>query len=325
MSHSILLTGASGYLGGSLLAQLSRTKLPPHQKLYAFVRSQEQADAVKEYGAEPLILDLKDEDCVVKTIVDAKISIIYFLIDAVSSDLQIPMIKALGQVKKQIGQNVHFLHTSGAKMFSVHAGFPTDRPILDTDSELYEHQKTLKAPHEIMAHAMTTNNTIIETAESHGVRSYIFIPCIVFGAVYDINTEGASWPVCHVSDTTSLYDKLLQSILSGDDIGYGKEGYYLASSGIVKWVDIYTAIAKALAKRKVIDSAEVKKADDAALKKMAKALGCPEAMVAVQLGGRCSLTADRASKIGWKSRYAPEHVLETADAEVELILKHLKE
>lgn len=62
---------------------------------------------------------------------------------------------------------------------------------------------------------MNTNNTIIETAESFGVRSYIFVPCIVYGegegfgnrisiqttavvkaaknagAVYDANPEGA--------------------------------------------------------------------------------------------------------------------------------------
>jgi hypothetical protein len=62
---------------------------------------------------------------------------------------------------------------------------------------------------------MKTNNTVIETAESHGVCSYIFIPCIVYGesegfgnrisiqttavvraakkagAMYDVNTEGA--------------------------------------------------------------------------------------------------------------------------------------
>jgi hypothetical protein len=62
--------------------------------------------------------------------------------------------------------------------------------------------------------AVQTNNTIIETADSYGVRSYIFIPCIVYGegegfgnrisiqttavvqaakkvgAVYDVNAKG---------------------------------------------------------------------------------------------------------------------------------------
>jgi thioester reductase-like protein len=55
--HNILLTGASGYLGGDLLAELVTTDLPEHGKLFALVRSSEQAGAVKQLGAEPLTLE----------------------------------------------------------------------------------------------------------------------------------------------------------------------------------------------------------------------------------------------------------------------------
>lgn len=150
MSHSILLTGASGYLGGSLLAQLSRTQLPAHKDLFALVRSDQQAEQVKKYGAKPLTLDLTNEDATIKSIVDANISIIYFLIDALNCHSQILLIKALGEVKKKTGQQVHFLHTSGAKIFSEHAGMPTDRIIRDTESTLFDMQKASKAPYAIM-------------------------------------------------------------------------------------------------------------------------------------------------------------------------------
>jgi hypothetical protein len=151
MSHSILVTGASGYLGGSLLAQLARAKLPQYHKLYALVRTPAQAEAIKQYGAEPMFLNLEHEESLVKSIIDAKITIVYFLIDARTSDAQIPMIKALGEVKKQTGKEVHFLHTTGAKIFSQHVGFPTDRTVLDTDPGLYELQKTSKPPYSAMA------------------------------------------------------------------------------------------------------------------------------------------------------------------------------
>jgi nucleoside-diphosphate-sugar epimerase len=150
MTRSILITGASGYLGGSLLAQLSRTKLPTHDKLYALVRTDRQAEQVKEYGAEPLTLDFEDESAIIKSVVDSKISIIFFLIDALNSKYQVPLIKGLGELKKQTGQDVHFLHTSGAKIFSEHAGLPTDREIKDTDPGLFDMQKAAKAPHDIM-------------------------------------------------------------------------------------------------------------------------------------------------------------------------------
>lgn len=38
---------------------------------------------------------------------------------------------------------------------------------------------------------------------------------------------------------------------------------------------------------------------------------------------RCSLEPEHGIEIGWKAKYAPEHILEAADAEVELILENL--
>lgn len=150
MSHSILITGASGYLGGSLLAQLHRTILPSHKTIYALVRSDEQAEQVKKHGAEPLKLSFADANAVIKTIVDANISIIFFLIDALNSTYQLPLIRALGELKKQTGQDVHFLHTSGAKIFSEHAGMPVEREVRDDEEGLFEMQKGTKAPHGVM-------------------------------------------------------------------------------------------------------------------------------------------------------------------------------
>jgi hypothetical protein len=80
--------------------------------------------------------------------------------------------------------------------------------------------------------------------------------------------------------------KLLQSILLDKKPGHGKDGYYLASSGIVAWRDIYASMAKALAARNVVESSEVKPVDATALEKIGQALGCPSALVPVQIGGR---------------------------------------
>ena len=38
---------------------------------------------------------------------------------------------------------------------------------------------------------------------------------------------------------------------------------------------------------------------------------------------RCTFTAAHGESLGWKPQYAPEHILETADEEVELILQNL--
>lgn len=318
MPHRILITGASGYLGGTLLANLPSANLPPYDKLYALVRTPAQAEAVRRYGAEPLTFATDDESAVRENILKHGINIVYYLIDAVKPEGPINFIKALAELKtQQDGHHVHFLHTTGAKIFSSHAGAPTDRPLLDTDKHLYDIQKAQKAPHAVMQTAVTTNNTITEQGEKWGVRTYIFAPCIVYGKnegfgnpisiqtvaivkaakatgrVSRVDTGRPTWPVCHVTDNASLYLHILRRILSGQDPGHGKNGYYLASPGSVAWDDLYSAMAKRLAERNVVDSDKVVMADDAAMEKMAEALRCPKEFVAVQIGGKYASTQPR--------------------------------
>ncbi|KAL4901715.1 hypothetical protein BDW74DRAFT_181433 [Aspergillus multicolor] len=351
MAHNILLTGTSGYLGGTLLTHLQKTKstLPPYNKLYALTRTESQASSVRKYGAEPLVIDLNDATSITSTIIENEITIIFFLIDAFLPTTQKTMIAALGTVKEKTGRQVHFLHTTGAKAFSSHVGITAATELKDTDERLYEIQKTTNAPESYswFSQIARTNADIVDSAESHGVKAYIFAPCIVYGEgngygnkisiqdvaivkaaraagrVYKVDSGKPVWPVSHIHDTTTLYAQILRQILSGTEIGYGREGFYLASSGSVAWDDIYAAFAAALYKRGVIDDDAVEMADEDALERMGRGLDLRNGNIAVQLGGNCVFTAVNGSRIGWRAEYPPEHILEAADEEVQLILKTL--
>lgn len=113
-SHRILLTGASGYLGGTLLARWKEAHLPSYDKLYALVRTDAQAEGVKQYGAEPLSFSVQDESLVLETLLENKITIVYYLIDALNDEAQVYFIKALAEVKRVTGLDVHFLHVSNS-------------------------------------------------------------------------------------------------------------------------------------------------------------------------------------------------------------------
>jgi hypothetical protein len=78
----------------------------------------------------------------------------------------------------------------------------------------------------------------------------------------------------------------MHRILLGEDIGHGRNGFFLASSGSISWDKIYSAMAEALAKRNAIDDQTVQNADDTVLKKMGEALEVPPHTVPVLLGGR---------------------------------------
>lgn len=112
MSHNILITGVSGYLGGSLLSSLHSADLPPYKKLYALVRTPVQARVVKHYYAEPLTFDPYDETAVRDAVLKYEISVVFYLIDALNSTGQVCFIKALGELLEKTGKEVHFLHVS---------------------------------------------------------------------------------------------------------------------------------------------------------------------------------------------------------------------
>ncbi|KAH0428275.1 NAD dependent epimerase/dehydratase [Colletotrichum camelliae] len=388
-AHNILLTGASGYLGGSLFAGLKSARLSGYGKIYALVRSDAQKEAVQQYGAEPLSVSLKDDKAVRDVVMQNNLSVVFYLIDVLESTAQENLIKALGDLSQTTGQDVHFLHTSGAKIFSSDAGAPTDRELLDTDPNLYDIQKGQKAPVDILQKAGRSALTPITRSlkkrkpvgydlislprvlSGGGPHVRVFsvvsvmtlIPChssppahqevskplklcidgkgagfgntisiqttdivkaaIASGRFHSVTPDKPTWPVCHISDNTALYLHILQSILNGKDIGYGKNGYYLAASGSVAWDDIYAAMARALKARGIIEHETVAPADNSTLAKMAQGLNTDPSLVEMRVGGRCTLTAEHGGQIGWSPRFCPTHILEAADDEVEHILRYL--
>ncbi|OHE91510.1 hypothetical protein CORC01_13206 [Colletotrichum orchidophilum] len=344
-SHNILITGVSGYLGGTLLARWASASLTGYDKLFALVRTDAQREQVKQYGAEPLDFSPHDEEAVRDAVLQNQITIVFYLIDAFAFVGQENFIKALSELKRQTGHEVHFLHTSGAKIFSSLADAPTDRPLLDTDPGLFDIQKAQNPSISLMRKPVETNNKVIELAEANGVASYIFVPCIVYGKgegfgnpisiqtvaiveaaiaagrVYSVTPGRPTWPVCHVVDNATLYLQLLRAILDGENPGHGKTGYYLASPGSVAWDDLYSAMAKALKKQNVITDDSVVPADESSLSKMAQGLSTESSLVELRLGGKCTFTPTHGAQIGWKPQFPPEHILEAADDEVEIILQ----
>lgn len=72
MGPKLLITGAAGYIGGSVLAALASAKdsAVEKQDITAVVRSDEQVKALSKLGVQVLKLDLNDETGLRSAIID---------------------------------------------------------------------------------------------------------------------------------------------------------------------------------------------------------------------------------------------------------------
>lgn len=125
--NNILITGASGYLGGTLLNRLKTADLPAHNAIFALVRTSSQAEAVKQYGAKALTFDAYNAEAVKAAVLKYELNIVFALHDAFKSDSQANFIEALGELRKT-GKEVHFLHVSIAFQVKGELVLTAERP-----------------------------------------------------------------------------------------------------------------------------------------------------------------------------------------------------
>lgn len=143
MAPNVLITGASGYLGGSLLECIKDSApLPSRNKLDALVRTEERTNQVQtHYNATPWTMDLSNGAKIEERLLENEISIVFSLIGAFKPDSQLLFIKALQAVGKRYGIETHFVHTTGAELFSKFVGHLTSRDFSEADESLYDLQK----------------------------------------------------------------------------------------------------------------------------------------------------------------------------------------
>ncbi|KAF1915175.1 hypothetical protein BDU57DRAFT_451666, partial [Ampelomyces quisqualis] len=114
---------------------------------------------------------------------------------------------------------------------------------------------------------------------------------------------------------------LLQGNMLGENTGYGKSGCYLGSPCSVCSRNMYCRLSGPMKNR----GGTSQKADATVLDNIGKALGCPSILFPVQIGGKCTLKSERVSQIDWRAEYPSKHVLDGAETEAVLILKHLND
>jgi nucleoside-diphosphate-sugar epimerase len=238
---TIFMTGASGYIGGSVAQKL----VAMGSRVRGLVRSKDNADLLSKLGIEPVMGDLNDTDLLTR---QAKLA--DGVINAASADHS-ESVQAL--IKGLAGSSKPLIHTSGSSIVGDDVrGSQRTESIFDENTPLIVQK--LKQPRRNI-------DLMVLSSAASDVRSMVICPSLIYGAGRGLNPKsiqipflaenaqkqgvvqivGAGqnvWSNVHIDDVVDLYVLALTKAPAG--------GLYFAENGEASFVQIGYALAKRL-------------------------------------------------------------------------------
>lgn len=212
---TILLTGATGYVGGAVLDEL----IAQGMAVTALVRSEKAASAVRAKGVDAVIVDLTDVPAVRRLLADADGAIHTASPgDATSATFDSAVVDAV--IAEFAGTPKPYVHTSGVWLWGSHEGIVEDSPVdppaivawrVDVERRLLDSDvaATIVAPGVVYGDGGGIPNVIVDA------------PGAGTGEVTVIGDGSQHWGLVHVRDLAKLYVLALQKNPGGRLIGVG--------------------------------------------------------------------------------------------------------
>ena len=237
----IFVTGATGYIGGSVAARL----IDAGHEVRGLVRDANKAIDLAARGIEPVIGDLDDAQTLARAAREAD-----GVVSAANSD-HLPSVQALLAALEDTGKPL--LHTSGSSVIADDArGNFAGETIFDETTPFVVH------PGKRARHAL--NQTLLAAA-SRGVRAVVICPTLIYGTGRGINPHSIQipflvrqarehgvvrvvgrglnrWSTVHIDDLADLYRLALERGAAG--------AFYFAENGESSFAEIGAAIAARL-------------------------------------------------------------------------------
>jgi len=310
---NIFITGATGYIGGSVLDRLLDHPRASSFRITALVRSEAKAKNLSSLGVETVVgsyadLDLLEEQA-------SKADYVLAIADCDDEKANSAILKGLKTHFEKTGKAPVLIHTSGVA-FLIDDAFgsrASDKIWRDTDAASIE-----AIPVEKIHRPVDT--AIVQAAKNGYAKTHIIIPGLVYGApsgrvvdlgVQQTNTiavkmmvqaaaasgsvlipgEGKNvWASIHVDDCADLFYVIFNNNLEGKEYGSGAEGYYFAETGEYTLSEVIPLVAAEFHKRGRLASPTPTVATGEATNSFFLKL----------LGGNTRCRGDRGRAAGWK-------------------------
>ena len=240
---NIFITGAGGFIGGSIAAGLARDG----HRVRGLIRRAEQGDDLKRLGIEPVIGSLDDA-----ALLAAEARAADAVINAASSDHRGAVEALTGALE---GSDKPFLHTSGSSIVGDASGGEASDKVYTEDN--------LPEPTPDKAPRVAIDNLVLGAA-ARGVRSAVLCNTLIYGhgavpgassvqlprlvsqakksgIVRHVGRGLNIWSNVHIDDVVGIYRLALEKSPAGT--------FYFVESGEAQFRDMTTAMAKALGLR----------------------------------------------------------------------------
>ncbi|UPL00210.1 hypothetical protein LCI18_011144 [Fusarium solani-melongenae] len=336
MVQNVLITGAAGYIGGSVLADILLHSEDSFKDamFFAAVRAQDQVESVSKLGIDAVNVDLNDKAAVEEAMLRNKINIVIHTAGSMYPAMTANLVAALGQRHRDSGNKTYLIHSSVATMFTEEGGWPSGE-VRDTDLLLSKEreigtenpvrQTNILLADEGKAQNVTTLNVVVPVVYGRGTgecrKLSVNIPAFVrtsikLKTVYKFDVDGSPAAV-HISDLTSLYLLLLEKILRQEPVPSGENGYYFALAHRSPWWKVMDGLAKGLYSRGLVTEPEVQvwpSYDEAA-----DTMGFPRLYMRAIGTSSGHLIPENALKLGWKPKWDERRFLDSLDDEIEAV------
>ncbi|EGG19969.1 hypothetical protein DFA_07080 [Cavenderia fasciculata] len=269
----VFMTGASGYIGGSVFTSLLKDG---YKEIRVLVRQKEQAEIFKKIGTNvtPVIGSLDDSDQLEKESHNANV-----VLSTADAD-HLPSVKAMlkGSSSRHQDKNSPsvFIQTSGTGLLTWQDCFYT-QPYDDNNYDDIHKRISITAPHRnvdqwIFDHCPSTNGlmtAIIAPSTIYGIgsgpikKNSVQVMILALAAVARrkagyVNPEGykAQWDNVRIEDVVQLFSLLIDGLLN-KSIDHGTNGFYSCCANTHTWGDVAKELGKELKKRGLVDTEEI--------------------------------------------------------------------
>ncbi|KAH7408891.1 hypothetical protein BKA64DRAFT_383831 [Cadophora sp. MPI-SDFR-AT-0126] len=270
-SKKIFLTGATGYIGGSILSLLLKPEsgIVPAHSISVLIRGEEKAQTFKDLGVTPILFKSLDESELLRKVASEHDIVIHTASGYHTSSAK-SLILGLGDRVAATGAKVHYFHTTGTSNLGDQpiTGAYSESHIFSDTEDIYAYEKKREA---LQPYGQrTTDITAIETGLAVNVPTTLIMSPTIYGVgtgqfnklsiqvpsmmryalaagkVEMIGSGEGAWDYVHVTDLAELYLILLKRVLAGEEVPVGEKGVLFSSSGWFQWKDIARGIADAL-------------------------------------------------------------------------------